>query len=100
MTRETPDNPIRAAFWHGGVTVALALLLLIGGGVAEGGVQTALIVAAMTVMIIGSFAAMIRTWLVWRAHGRWQVWQGATWFLLAATILWVFTTIPILVVDR
>ena len=99
MAHDAAEKPIRAAVTQVAITVVLALIALVVAGYTADGTRTAFIVVAAAIMVLGSFAAMFRTWLVWRAGGRWQVWQGASWFLLSATILWVFTTIPVLIVD-
>ena len=36
----------------------------------------------------------MRTIQVWRAEGRWWIWQGAGWFLLALMLVVLFMTAP------
>lgn len=52
-------------------------------GLSSDGLQTALAVAAPIVALLGGLTALWRTYRNWRRGGRWQVWQGASWFLLA-----------------
>ena len=52
--------------------------------------------AAAAVMFIGAFGALWITYRTWRAGGRWQVWQGASWFLLAAAVMTMMATAPAL----
>ncbi|MGZ8179089.1 hypothetical protein ACXVUM_14265 [Williamsia sp. SKLECPSW1] len=35
----------------------------------------------------GAVGALWWTFRMWQARGRWQVWQGASWFLLAVFLL-------------
>ena len=42
---------------------------------------------APLILFLGGLGAFIRTYQVWRASGRWWIWQGAGWFLLALMLL-------------
>lgn len=47
------------------------------------------VVAASTVpgiLFAGALGAFVKTYRVWKAEGTWPAWQGAGWFLLAATL--------------
>ncbi|MXP22874.1 hypothetical protein GIY30_16150 [Gordonia sp. HNM0687] len=79
------------------MTIGLALLVLVAAGLTDGTARTALIVTAPIVVLVGAVAALWRTYRNWRAGGRWQVWQGASWFLLAMFIFFLFGTGPALV---
>lgn len=46
------------------------------------------------VLFVGGVWAFVRTIQVWRAEGRWWIWQGAGWFLLTLMILVVTMTAP------
>lgn len=46
-------------------------------------------------MLLGTLTAMLRTYLSWRADGRWQIWQGVTWFLLGLSLLWFTSALPV-----
>ncbi|MEE3849101.1 hypothetical protein VZC37_02070 [Gordonia sp. LSe1-13] len=87
---------LRQAVIHGIVTIAAALVILWIAGVSDGGVRVALIVAAPIVVLIGALAALWRTYRNWRGNGRWQIWQGASWFLLAMFIFFLSGIGPVL----
>ncbi|NLG54334.1 MAG: hypothetical protein GX542_01570 [Rhodococcus sp.] len=41
------------------------------------------------VLLIGTITGFIRTYLVWRAGGRWPIWQAAGWALMVSTLLYI-----------
>ena len=53
-----------------------------------------LAVGAPVVLLGGGVWAFVRTIQLWRARGRWWVWQGAGWFLLALMLMVLFMTAP------
>jgi hypothetical protein len=53
-----------------------------------------LAVGSPVVLLLGGGWAFVRTIRVWRAGGRWWVWQGAGWFLLALMVVVLFMTAP------
>jgi hypothetical protein len=46
------------------------------------------------VLFLGGAWAFVQTIKVWRAEGRWWIWQGAGWFLLALMLVVLFMTAP------
>ncbi|RPA10291.1 hypothetical protein [Gordonia sp. OPL2] len=98
----TPDkspgstDELRQSVLHGAVTIGFALAALIVAWASDDGLRTTLIVAAPIIMLIGALAALWRTYRCWRSGGRWQIWQGASWFMLAMFIVFLFGTGPAL----
>ncbi|QTI70732.1 hypothetical protein [Gordonia polyisoprenivorans] len=90
-------SPLRAAVTYGIVVIGLGLATLLVALASSGGLRTALVVAAPIVVGVGALGGLWRTYTVWRAGGRWQVWQGAAWFLLATFVVFLFNTAPALV---
>ena len=85
--------------------IALGLGLLWVNGCKSGGGPDALAacgalqrnflaIGAPVVLFLGGVAAFVRTIQVWRASGRWWVWQGAGWFMLALMLVVLFMTVP------
>ncbi|GAA4680259.1 hypothetical protein [Gordonia humi] len=97
MTSPRRSGPARDAAIHILVTFAVGIVVLIAAMNTSGGLRDGLIIAGPVVVGIGAIAAMIRTALAWRANVGWQVWQGASWFLLALTVTWVFGAVPAVV---
>ena len=87
---------VRQCVVHGVVTVGFGLAVLIVAWASSGGLRTALIVAAPIVVLIGALAALWRTYRCWRSGGRWQIWQAASWLMLATFIMFLFNTAPTL----
>jgi hypothetical protein len=46
------------------------------------------------ILLLGGVWAFVRTIQVWRAGGRWWIWQGAGWFLLALMLVVLTMTVP------
>ncbi|MDF3282520.1 MULTISPECIES: hypothetical protein [unclassified Gordonia (in: high G+C Gram-positive bacteria)] len=94
-----PAQPstLRAAVTYGIVVIGLGLATLLVALASSDGLRTALVVAAPIVVGVGALGGLWRTYTVWRAGGRWQVWQGAAWFLLATFVVFLFSTAPALV---
>ncbi|MGB3698087.1 MAG: hypothetical protein WBA05_11700 [Gordonia sp. (in: high G+C Gram-positive bacteria)] len=99
MSTTTAPREIRDAAIHVCITIVLGVAVLIAAMNTVGGLHTALILASPSVVIAGTIAAMVRTYLNWRADGRWQIWQGATWFLLGLSLLWFTGALPSAIVD-
>ncbi|AUH69770.1 MULTISPECIES: hypothetical protein [Gordonia] len=99
MSTTTAPREIRDAATHVCVTVALGVVVLIAAMSTSGGLNEFFILAAPSVVILGTLAAMVRTYLNWKSGGRWQIWQGATWFLLALSLLWFTGALPSVIVD-
>ncbi|MGC4933927.1 hypothetical protein ACLQ3C_09610 [Gordonia sp. DT30] len=89
--------PIRQAVTYGAVVIALGIATLVVALLSADGLRTVLVIAAPLVVGVGGLGALWRTFTVWRAGGRWQVWQGAAWFLLALFVVFLFSTGPALV---
>lgn len=64
-------------------TLAVALL-------SSGGLRTLLVAAAPVITLGGAVWALWHTYRTWKAQGRWQIWQGAAWFLLSAFLIVLF----------
>jgi hypothetical protein len=47
------------------------------------------------VLMLGGLGAFVRTYQVWRAAGRWWIWQGAGWFLLVLMLAVLTMTVPV-----
>ena len=52
-------------------------------------------IGAPLILLLGGLGAFIRTYQVWRAEGRWWIWQGAGWFLLALMLVVLTMTVPV-----
>lgn len=104
MTNPPPDPAepapaapeIRRAAIHGAIAIGFALATLVVAGMSAGGLRTLLFAVAPVVMFIGAVTMLIRTYRVWKANGRWQIWQGAAWFLLSVFLVMLFSVAPIL----
>ncbi|MFW0786890.1 hypothetical protein AAFP35_20540 [Gordonia sp. CPCC 206044] len=100
---DEPNRPaptgdeMRQAVVHGCVTVGFAIAALLVAAASSDGVRTALIIAAPVIMLVGALTALWRTYRNWKRGGKWQVWQGASWFLLATFVIFLFGTGPVLV---
>jgi hypothetical protein len=46
------------------------------------------------VLMLGGLGVFVRTYQVWRAAGRWWIWQGAGWFLLVLMLAVLTMTVP------
>ncbi|MCZ4537111.1 hypothetical protein WDY80_06450 [Gordonia hongkongensis] len=99
MTSPLPQNgtnDFRAIMIHIGITVALGLGLLFLAHASSDPLQTVLVVASPVVVLLGASTMLYRTYRVWKRNGRWQVWQGAAWFLLFFFIVMLFNSAPVL----
>ena len=47
------------------------------------------------ILLLGGLAAFLRTYQVWRARGRWWIWQGVGWFLLVLMLVVLTMTVPV-----
>jgi hypothetical protein len=54
-----------------------------------------LAIGAPLVLFLGGVWAFVRTIQVWRARGRWWIWQGAGWFMLLLMLVVLQMTVPI-----
>ncbi|MGV9710777.1 hypothetical protein ACWDTI_08950 [Gordonia sp. NPDC003424] len=78
------------------MTIGFGLAIVLVAWASTDGLRTGLVVAAPIVVLIGALAALWRTYRCWRVGGRWQVWQGASWFLLSMFIVFLFSSAPAL----
>jgi hypothetical protein len=53
-----------------------------------------LVLGSPLVLLTGGLWAFVRTYQVWRARGRWWIWQGAGWFLLVLMLVVLTMTLP------
>ena len=51
-------------------------------------------IGAPLTLFLGAVWAFVRTIRVWHAQGRWWIWQGAGWFLLAVMLVTLVMTVP------
>lgn len=56
--------------------------------------RNVLAIAPPLVLLLGGAWAFVRTIQLWRASGRWWIWQGAGWFLLALMMVVLVMTVP------
>lgn len=90
-----PRNPeLRGALLHVAVTAGLTIVLLIVGMSFSGTPETVLLAIAPVLPFIGALIAVRKTFRLWKSRGRWQVWQGAMWFLMMMTVVMLMGVIP------
>ncbi|GAC84195.1 hypothetical protein GP2_019_00120 [Gordonia paraffinivorans NBRC 108238] len=89
-------NDFREIATHVAITAVFGLALVVVAGFSSDPLQTALIVAAPVVVLVGAISMLVRTYRVYRRGGRWQLWQGGSWFLLAFFIVMLFGSAPAL----
>ncbi|WP_026918722.1 hypothetical protein [Gordonia shandongensis] len=99
MKTTTSPREIREAVTHVAVTIGLGVVLAVASAFAQDATRTFLIIASMTMLVLGTVAAVVRTYRNWRAGGRWQIWQGACWFLLALSLVWFTDAVPLVISD-
>jgi hypothetical protein len=94
-----------------GLVVAVAMVVLVLGllwvngcksgtgdeALAQCGVvqRNVLGIGSPLILLLGGLAAFVRTYQVWRAGGRWWIWQGAGWFLLVLMLVVLTMTVPV-----
>jgi hypothetical protein len=54
-----------------------------------------LAIGAPLILFLGGVGAFVCTFRVWRARGRWWIWQGAGWFLLMLMLVVLGMTAPV-----
>jgi hypothetical protein len=107
---EQAKQTFAAALRFAGVIVAAAMAVLVLGllwvsgcksGTGDealaqcGGIQRNLLgIGSPLILLLGGLAAFVRTYQVWRARGRWWIWQGAGWFLLVLMLVVLTMTVP------
>jgi hypothetical protein len=88
-----------------GALLVLGLAMWWVNGCKSGGGQDALAdcgvvqrnflaLGAPVVLLLGGAWAFVRTIRVWRARGRWWIWQGAGWLLLGLMLVVLTMTVP------
>jgi hypothetical protein len=108
---EQRKRTVAAAARFAGVVVAVAALVLVLGlvwvngcksGTGEealahcGGIQRNVLgIGSPLILLLGGLGAFVRTYQVWRARGRWWIWQGAGWFLLVLMLVVLMMTAPV-----
>lgn len=53
-----------------------------------------LAIGSPLILLAGGVGAFVRTIQIWRARGRWWIWQGAGWFLLALMLVVLMMATP------
>ena len=100
-----------AAVRFAGLVVAVAMLVLVLGllwvnGCRSGSGDEALAhcgrvqrnllgIGSPLILLLGGLGAFVRTYQVWRARGRWWIWQGAGWFLMVLMLVVLTMTVPV-----
>ncbi|OBK97873.1 hypothetical protein A5645_05100 [Mycobacterium asiaticum] len=56
--------------------------------------RNALAFGSPLILLLGGLAAFVRAYRVWLVRGRWWVWQGIGWFLLALMLAVLFMAVP------
>ncbi|MGB3301336.1 hypothetical protein [Gordonia sp. (in: high G+C Gram-positive bacteria)] len=100
MSTTTAPRELRDAGIHVAVTIGLGILAVIGATFTTGTADTVFVIASAVLVILGTIAAMVRTYLNYKHDGRWQIWQGATWLLLGLSLLWFTAALPIVIVGK
>ncbi len=97
----SPSEPseFRRAMTSVVITVFFTVAIVLVAAASSGGLQTLLLIVAPIVVLIAALTTAVRTYRVWRAGGRWQIWQGAMWFEFAFFVIVLFSTAPLLLVD-
>lgn len=94
MSTATVPRELRDAAIHVCITLVVGIAVLIAAANTTGGLSTVLLLTSAGLVILGTLASMVRTYLNWRAGGRWQIWQGASWLLLGLSLLWFTGALP------
>ena len=108
---EQAKRAFAAAVRFAGLVVAVAMAVLVLGllwvsgcksGTGDealaqcGGAQRNLLgIGSPLILLLGGLGAFVRTYQVWRARGRWWIWQGAGWFLLVLMLVVLTMTAPV-----
>lgn len=88
----------RAALFVGVVVLsALATMVIVGawvGGRADcagcaSHPRYLVSVVPASILLVGTLAAFGNTYRVWRRGGPWVIWQGAGWFLMTITLIYL-----------
>ncbi|WP_245973331.1 hypothetical protein [Rhodococcus wratislaviensis] len=53
-----------------------------------GGEKYVLVFGPPTLLLVGGVGAFVQTYRVWRAGGRWPIWQGAGWMLFVFMLIY------------
>ncbi len=109
--RERSKRTFAAAARFTGLVVVLAVLVLglglvwVSGCKSGAGDQAlahcghlqrnAVGIGSPLILLLGGIGAFVRTYRVWRAGGRWWIWQGAGWFLLVLMLVELTMTAPV-----
>ncbi|UQE75892.1 hypothetical protein MYK68_04610 [Gordonia sp. PP30] len=81
------------------VTLGLAAAIAATGAASSGVPATVLLLAAPAVVLIGALVTGSRAYGWWRTGGHWQIWQGGMWLLLVIFLVWVMTSIGIVLAE-
>ena len=94
--RPTDGTEIRQAVVHACVAVVFTIATYLVAMASADPLQTILVIATPIVMLIGALSCLWRTYRSWQLGGRWQIWQGASWFLLASFVVTLMSAAPAL----
>ena len=77
--------------------LALGIIVLALTRAADDGLRTGLAITAPVLAALGAAGALWRTYQQWKVRGRWQPWQGASWFLLGTFLVLLSSSAPLLI---
>lgn len=98
MSTTTTPRELRDAGIHVAITLALGIVMVIAATFTSGTTNKVFIILSTVMVILGTIAAMVRTYYSNKNNGRWQIWQGATWLLLGLSLLWFTGALPVVIV--
>ncbi|MFZ2175021.1 MAG: hypothetical protein WAW17_13530 [Rhodococcus sp. (in: high G+C Gram-positive bacteria)] len=64
-----------------------------------GGEKYLLVFGPSALLLLGGLGAFVRTYRVWKDGGRWQIWQGAGWFLFVCMLTYFVMSTRALVAE-
>ncbi|MBT0566638.1 hypothetical protein [Williamsia sp. CHRR-6] len=88
----TPDPTVRQAVVYVATVMGLAVAFIAAGGLIYDTVPLEIVIVFPLIVFAGTVGAGWWTYRTWQAGGRWQVWQGATWFLVAMFLVTLGST--------
>ena len=87
ISTQEPDPTFRQAATYAVTVIIVAALFLGVGAALYDPVPLAIIIVFPLLVLAGAAGALWWTYRTWQAKGRWQIWQGASWLLLALFLI-------------
>ncbi|GAA1456124.1 hypothetical protein [Williamsia maris] len=87
ISTQEPDPTFRQAATYAVTVIVVAALFLGIGAALYDPVPLVIIIVFPLLVLAGAVGALWWTFRTWQAKGRWQIWQGASWFLLALFLI-------------